>query len=643
MDYTEYTGAVRTEFTALVRAVIAWFVDDLRGLAGPSGGFYAPAQRGACLQCMVQAFKIKATSGTCWPGACKHIFVAQGEFAPQRAAFKRWYAKNPSISAAADGVQARDMSKAFAHRQSLQCMAACQAAGNNESAIKVLQQQYYWKEVDVWSELLDYWGRVEQNINDPAHEIYNMVKALLATIGNIGHHKINAKRRAFSRGLGQTVKRKKAPWQNNVQNQQLVDAIAKAMRLPSAWPKPRYFFDKLARLTVSEVLLYAGPLGVYLFGFIAVENMAVIEAAIRLLFCCEELQAMKHTNVSLNLLEKKLIIALADLENVFPIQWCSQVMHVALHLCTFIRRCGPFREHSMLGFERLHVVIKRLVRGRKNMLASFHNHYEMMVGSSEWRCIADRKDQINAKDGLWRTPGFSSSITGHRADIDYSDKQVRYSGSQQTATLDAADYEEVQDLWSFQHQRYATVRNGYRNGVADQRAQLPASVTTARRHYAGFKDTDEKYLQMTPEVLVTKFATLNTAKFRPARTQHALTTDDSAIKGWYNDPDSDKPFSACFGWIQRMFRHELYPGGESLMIVEAEWLNMRPHDPILDANKLPTGVRVHDRADDDPGPPRFICLKECTPFNIALLPSHPQVRASLEYLVIDRHGKLGEL
>jgi hypothetical protein len=31
------------------------------------------------------------------------------------------------------------------------------------------------------------------------------------------------------------------------------------------------------------------------------------------------------------------------------------------------------------------------------------------------------------------------------------------------------------------------------------------------------------------------------------------------------------------------------------------------------------------------------------PFNIALLPSHPQVRVSLEYLVIDRHGKLGEL
>jgi hypothetical protein len=86
-----------------------------------------------------------------------------------------------------------------------------------------------------------------------------------------------------------------------------------------------------------------------------------------------------------------------------------------------------------------------------------------------------------------------------------------------------------------------------------------------------------------------------------------------------------------------MFRHSLYPGGPEHMVVEVEWLNMLPPN----ASGLPTGLRVHDRDDDDPGPPRFIFLKECTPYNIALLPSHPDVRASLEYRVIDREGKLG--
>jgi hypothetical protein len=407
----------------------------------------------------------------------------------------------------------------------------------------------------------------------------------------------------------------------------------KKMRLPSLWPKPRYFFDKLGRLTVSECLLFAGPLGVYMFGFIEVGNTAVIEAAVRLLFCLEELQAVGHTSRSLKRLEKNIALVLADLETLFPIQWCTQVMHVALHLCDFIRRCGPFREHSMLGFERFHTVIKRLVRGRKNMLASFHNHYEMMVASSEWRCTADTAD-----DGLWRTPGFKSSINGDGSlEPDYSDKVVRFSNKQSRTTINAADYDAVRDLWTFENPRYATVLNGYRNGVGNPRARLPDSAAAARHYYARFTNDDAKFLQMNSQVLYTDFATLNSARFRPARTQHALTTDDSAIKGWYVDGNSDAPFSPCFGWIQRMFRHSLYPGGPEQMVVEAEWLNMLPPN----ASGLPTGVRVLDRDDDDPGPPRFIFLKECTPYNIALLPSHPEVQASLEYRVIDRQGKLG--
>ena len=141
------------------------------------------------------------------------------------------------------------------------------------------------------------------------------------------------------------------------------------MRLPSAWPKARHFFAKLSHLTVSELLLYAGPLGVYLMSFVEVEDTTVLDAAIKLMFCCEELQAMGHTKMSLDKLEKDLALCLADFEACMPVQWCTQVMHVALHLCEFIRRLGPFREHSMLGFERFHTVIKRLVRGKRNMLA----------------------------------------------------------------------------------------------------------------------------------------------------------------------------------------------------------------------------------------------------------------------------------
>jgi hypothetical protein len=192
-----------------------------------------------------------------------------------------------------------------------------------------------------------------------------------------------------------------------------------------------------------------------MFGFIEIESKAVLKAAVRLLFCCEEIQAVGHTSSSLHKLETRIIVVLAELESLFPIQWCSQVMHVALHLCLMLRRGGTFRDISMLGFERFHVVIKRLVRGRKNMLASFHTHYEMMVASSAWRCTADRLEQIDAKNGLWRTPGFKSSINGNgNLDIDYSDKVVGWSGHQKPQTLGHEDFDAIRDLWCVQNKRY---------------------------------------------------------------------------------------------------------------------------------------------------------------------------------------------
>jgi hypothetical protein len=220
VDYQVFDGEKWEDFTAFVRALIAWFIDDLRGLAGPSGAFYAPATRGSCMQCMIDALKVPSLDVTVWPGACKHIMPPNStERAAARGAFQRWYEKSPAIGALADGESARPMTKAFAHRASLECMRACEAAEGNESAIKVLMQNAYWKEVDIWSELLPYWDRVLQNINDPAHEIYNILKSLIGTIGNLGSHKLSTKRRAFLRGQEQLRKGQKITWHNTAKNQ----------------------------------------------------------------------------------------------------------------------------------------------------------------------------------------------------------------------------------------------------------------------------------------------------------------------------------------------------------------------------------------------------------------------------------------
>ena len=108
----------------------------------------------------------------------------------------------------------------------------------------------------------------------------------------------------------------------------------------------------------------------------------------------------------------------------------------------------------------------------------------------------------------------------------------------------------------------------------------------------------------------------------------------------YIEEESPDAFTACFGWIKRLFRHSLYPGGPEHIIADCEWLDMQPHDPV--AHPLPVGKRVIDR-EVGTGPPRMIFLKGCTPYNIALLPARPQHPVCLQYYVIDRTGKLGAL
>ena len=172
------------------------------------------------MQCMLDATRIGSLDVTVWPGACKHINPSNSAAGvAARRAFKGWYVKSPVIAALADGVSARPMTKEFAERASLDCMRACEAANGNEAAIKLIMQGSYWKEVDIWSELLPYWDRVLQNVNDPAHEIYNIVKSLIGVIGNLGSHKLSTKRRAFLRGQDQIKKGEKIPWHNTTPNQ----------------------------------------------------------------------------------------------------------------------------------------------------------------------------------------------------------------------------------------------------------------------------------------------------------------------------------------------------------------------------------------------------------------------------------------
>ena len=77
-------------------------------------------------------------------------------------------------------------------------------------------------------------------------------------------------------------------------------------------------------------------------------------------------------------LQKDLILVLAALECLLPLFWCTTTRHQLLHCTTFIKRAGSIWAHNMLKFERMHCLLKDMVRGYKNLMQSVANTYTLL-------------------------------------------------------------------------------------------------------------------------------------------------------------------------------------------------------------------------------------------------------------------------
>ena len=174
--------------------------------------------------------------------------------------------------------------------------------------------------------------------------------------------------------IGQTQKGRAAPWQTGTQDSKHAsDHIVPYIRaqLPSSWPGVN---EKLRKNSTSQNLLLAGDLGCYILRFYNL-SLQYNDLFVRLYRVIESLMRKGYSVASLNMVDIELKSVLAQAEVMLPINWCTGVRHYLLHACTYIRRCGPFKEHNMLVFERWHTIFKRMARGRRNLIASINHHW----------------------------------------------------------------------------------------------------------------------------------------------------------------------------------------------------------------------------------------------------------------------------
>ena len=428
--------------------------------------------------------------------------------------------------------------------------------------------------------------------------------------------KFSLKRLAYERSLGKIPPKGRPRWQASVSGLAMMSLACRLARLPSSWAKSKHFFEHIHRLTVSESMLYAGSLGKYLLQFAELKPF-YRNIYVSLLDCLEGLQCKLHTKESVEQLRVNLTAVLCLCEIHFPASWMTIVRHILPHLCDFILRCGPFKAHNMLIYERWHVIFKSLCRGQKNILASFENHYALLLATAEWR------------DATWAQKGYQSHM--HKEVVDYSNVKHEFKGKRNTMSLGLALFVEVRNIWIRKNTTYAALTAEYRRRPGSNGHYLPVGWEPERE----MNSLEKKVLSMTAKCLSSHTVVLNGNRFTTSEyLDRRYAHDDAAISVWQLNEANE--LVCRYGRGISLFEHELYSGGPSISVAECEWLETLPE---LTCTGLPTVLKNPDLPVNATG--RLVELPLCVPHNVALLSMHPKDAGCTVFAVVDRARRFG--
>jgi hypothetical protein len=92
------------------------------------------------------------------------------------------------------------------------------------------------------------------------------------------------------------------------------------------------------------------------------------------------------------------VVILTKLEIMLPLYWNTSTRHLLLHTVEFIERFGNIWAFSMLGVERIHVMIKKLGRSKRNIMASIQKNNDRLAQSQlQWRYDSEHKWSFDAR------------------------------------------------------------------------------------------------------------------------------------------------------------------------------------------------------------------------------------------------------
>ena len=128
---------------------------------------------------------------------------------------------------------------------------------------------------------------------------------------------------------------------------------------------------------------------------------------------------------------------------------------------------------------------------------------------------------------------------------------------------------------------------------------------------------------------------MNNVLFRTSASQERTRSSNSVAKSVF-DGDGRGDQMQCYGWIKKMFYHQIYPGGSRRVVVKCEWLdNVDSNDADDDTSMLPQARRNSQSPLNSTDP--FVFLDECEGHNIMLCSHDPTDPNCDLFDIIDRH------
>ena len=136
-----------------------------------------------------------------------------------------------------------------------------------------------------------------------------------------------------------------------------------------------------------------------------------------------------------------------------PLYWNTSTRHLLLHTVDFIERFGNVWAFSMLGVERIHVMIKKLGRSKRDIMVSIQKNNDLLAQSQlQWRYDSEHKWSTNARQSSFL---LKKNIPEHR-------RLVLPKGSLNKRTLESDRFfKYFQDAWTTVSPEFREFRDQY--------------------------------------------------------------------------------------------------------------------------------------------------------------------------------------